>query len=174
MRLEICPSCGVQDSIFLSHGPAVGLDGRLYGGRTEAFCNNISCDQLYWYYPCSGRITRRTIGMTYAEYRRRRVDVDIINVMRRNEGLTPLVELDSTQIIDVSEMLPSPQPWPWYRRLLATVEDWYYYFLDYWHEFRPFRKRPPEPEPVSLGMETINEVRGARGLDSINEVPDDE
>lgn len=73
MTLEICPSCKNQDSIFVAHFVAIGLDGKLYGGRVEAFCNNMQCDQRYWYHPKTGRVTRRNVGLTYAEWKIRRV-----------------------------------------------------------------------------------------------------
>jgi hypothetical protein len=82
------------------HSPAIGLDGKLYGGRREAFCNNMSCDQRYWYIPRSGRITRRNTGITYQEWRLRRVDLRAINVMRQHEGMTRLIE-DPITIINV-------------------------------------------------------------------------
>lgn len=100
MSLEVCPSCGIQDSIFLAYAPAVGLDGKFYGGRREAFCNNVRCDQRYWYVPESGRITRRNTGITYNEWRLRRVDLQAINAMRRNERMTRLIE-DPATIVNV-------------------------------------------------------------------------
>ena len=108
MPLEVCPSCGVQDSIFLAYGPVVGLDGKLYGGRREAFCSNMSCDQRYWYVPATGRITRRNTGITYQEWRLRRVDLQAINVMRQHEGMTRLIEDPITFVYAGAGALGSP------------------------------------------------------------------
>ena len=63
MSLKECPSCG-HDAIFVPLVPAVGYDGKLYGAKSEGFCNGHECDQLFWYYPRSSRITRRTVGVT--------------------------------------------------------------------------------------------------------------
>lgn len=50
------------------------FDGTIHwGGKQIAFCNNPQCDQRFWYYPASGRITRRNTGLTYQEYRARRL-----------------------------------------------------------------------------------------------------
>lgn len=93
MTLEICPSCGVQDSIFLARNSgAVKLDGTLSGSRVEAFCNNVSCEQRYWYFPQSGRVTRRNTGGTYQEWRLQRFDLGSMNAARQSVGLSPLVE----------------------------------------------------------------------------------
>lgn len=89
MSLEACPKCG-NDNIFVPLVPAVGYDGTLYGGRTEGFCNSPRCDQRFWYYPRSGRITRRNNGMTLKDYRLRWVHIDTVNAVRRNLGLAPL------------------------------------------------------------------------------------
>ncbi len=91
MTLEICPTCGVQDSIFLPFSPAVGLGGELYGGRMEAFCNNTQCDQRYWFYPESRRITRRNTGDTYAEWVLQCYSLSAINASRKRAGLELLV-----------------------------------------------------------------------------------
>lgn len=80
MTLEICPSCKNQDSIFVAHFVAIGLDGKLYGGRVEAFCNNMQCDQRYWYHPKTGRVTRRNVGLTYEEWHQRRYALQIVDV----------------------------------------------------------------------------------------------
>ena len=92
MSLQVCPTCKVQYSIFLPLPPAIGLDGKLSGGRVEAFCNNVRCDQRYWYFPSSGVVTRRNTGGTYQDWRLRRVDLAVVNAMRKNEGLSQLVE----------------------------------------------------------------------------------
>ena len=148
MTLEVCPSCGVQDSIFLSHGPAVGLDGRLYGGRTEAFCNNVSCDQRYWYYPRSGRITRRNTGVKYQAFLRQRVDVMTVNAARRNLRLSPLSEplvLEAPPKIEIIRTETGPlapfdiefaeiaedddEPRPWWGPAALDFRNWWYYLL---------------------------------------------
>ena len=67
LGLKECPKCKA-DSIFLSLVPAVGYDGRLFGSRSEGFCNNPQCDQLLWYYPRSGHVTRRNMGPTIDDY----------------------------------------------------------------------------------------------------------
>ncbi len=122
MSLEVCPSCGIQDSIFLAYAPAVGLDGTLYGGRREAFCNNCACNQRYWYVPATGRITRRNTGITYQEWRLRRVDLQAINVMRQSEGLTKLIE-DPVTVVSIGSNV-SPEDVEAFRATFdATVAD---------------------------------------------------
>ncbi len=92
MTLEVCPSCEIQDSIFLAFQPAVGLDGTLCGGRIEAFCNNTRCDQRYWYFPQSYRVTRRNTGNTYAEWQGTRFDLTTINASRKRAGLSAWID----------------------------------------------------------------------------------
>lgn len=148
MTLEVCPKCGVQDSIFLSRGPSVGLDGKLAGGRTEAFCNSMFCDQRYWYYPTSGRITRRNTGIKYQEFLRKRVDVDTVNAARRNLRLSPLTEplvLEAPPKFEVLRTESQPgvpfnieyadvneddeEPCPWWRPAAEEFRNWWYYLL---------------------------------------------
>ncbi len=88
--LKACPNCG-RDAIFVPLIPAVGYDGKLYGTRSEGFCNNPNCDQLLWYYPRSGRVTRRNGGLTLSEYWLRHSNIDIFNSARRRAGLCPVI-----------------------------------------------------------------------------------
>jgi hypothetical protein len=166
MTLEVCPSCGIQDSIFLSHGPSVGLDGTLHGGRTEAVCNNVSCDQRYWYYPTSNRITRRNTGMGYKDFLLRHVAVDAVNALRRDLGLAPVVEVPSEidretaqaaiafavfEAVAVGAGPPFPR-FPRTKRWLAHqgvrigrwLADWRAWIAAYWRVYRPFRRTSDE------------------------------
>lgn len=72
--IKQCVKCGDVDSIFVPDlSLAVTHDGVvIWGGRQLAFCNNCQCDQRYWWYPRSGRITRRNTGQTYPEWSRMR------------------------------------------------------------------------------------------------------
>lgn len=92
MILEVCPSCDIQDSVFLTLPPAIRLDGTLFGMRIEGFCNNTQCDQRYWYFPQSARVTRRNTGNTYAEWERQRSDLSTINASRKRVGRPMLIE----------------------------------------------------------------------------------
>lgn len=69
MSLEICPSCGITDSITLMHSSTIRLNGKLCGGRLPAFCTRFTCDQRYTFYPKTGRITQRHRGLTLKEWR---------------------------------------------------------------------------------------------------------
>ena len=51
----------------MASSPAVSLAGDILGGRIAAFCNSYQCDQRYWFFPASGRVTRRNTGDTYQE-----------------------------------------------------------------------------------------------------------
>lgn len=85
--LKVCPSCGRQDSIFVPGSMAVKLNGQPVGGATVAFCNNTQCDQRYWYYPSSNRITRRHKGETYGEWSERQFKPRSINDIRECMGM---------------------------------------------------------------------------------------
>jgi hypothetical protein len=143
MTLEACPKCGT-DNIFVPLVPAVGYDGRLYGGRSEGFCNNLSCDQRFWYVPHSGRITRRNSGMTLKEYRLRHVDVDVFNIMRRHAGLPPVAKLPMGVLTIVD---PDPERFGilgerWLarpaRRAGRWLADWCAWFAAFWRVYRPW------------------------------------
>ncbi len=155
MSLKECPSCG-HDAIFVPLVPAVGYDGTLYGSKSEGFCNGHKCDQLFWYYPRSGRITRRMVGRTLAEWRKQRVDLLIINIMRRHEGLPYLIEEPPREhVVHLTR--------PWSARLQDTIVNWFWYIVAAVKS--PFiRKSPPG---MLSGGQTINEVRAEQGLDPI-------
>ena len=58
-----CPACGC-DTIFVAR-ETFGVDLRtklIIPAKVEAFCNQPTCGQLFWWYPKSGRVTRRTYG----------------------------------------------------------------------------------------------------------------
>ena len=71
--MDKCPSCG-GDSLFVQFGPWIDFEGQAhYGGRVAAWCNNMECDQRFWWHPTSGRVTRRNTGQTYTQYRANRL-----------------------------------------------------------------------------------------------------
>lgn len=70
--MDKCPACGA-DSMFAENGPWIDYQGQPhYGRRVPVYCNDIMCDQRFWWHPVSGRVTRRNTGITWAEHRRRR------------------------------------------------------------------------------------------------------
>ena len=68
-KLRACPQCG-YDAIWVDQTFVVEFNGKLVGGRMMGFCNTTACDQRYWFYPLTGRITRRNTGRFSAYYRR--------------------------------------------------------------------------------------------------------
>ncbi len=103
---ETCPTCKAQGSIFLMYGPFVRLDGTPGSDRIPAFCNNVRCDQRYWYYPRSTGgpyVTRRNTGVTHKEWRTR-IDLDAVNLARRADGLPKLVA--SIEVTPVDDSCP--------------------------------------------------------------------
>lgn len=137
MALKNFPSCG-HNSIFVPLVPAVGYDGTLFGGKSEGFCNNPMCDQLLWYYPSTGQVTRRNVGVTLKEYGIRRADIDVFNITRRRAGLFP-VTVDKPPIAvlfpssggdsDITEGDPALDYMPWYERAVDKIAGWCYLFL---------------------------------------------
>lgn len=158
MSLNECPSCG-YDAIFVPLIPAVGYDGKLYGSKSAGFCNGHECDQLLWYYPHSGRVTRRTGGVTLEGWRKSRVDLTFINIIRRNEGMSALIEAN-----DCAEPPPflTSLTRPWYIRLQDTIENWFWYVVAAVKS--PFlrRNRRDLDKAVAEGVLTINEARAAQ------------
>ena len=66
-----CPQCD-YDAIWVNDMSfCVEFDGTrrpmVFPRKIPAFCNTIECDQRYWYYPETGRITKRQIG-PYSPY----------------------------------------------------------------------------------------------------------
>ena len=61
MSLTNCPKCGEEyiwvDGVSFSVALA---DGWIGTTKLPAECANPNCDELYWWYPRSGRITRRS------------------------------------------------------------------------------------------------------------------
>lgn len=140
MTLEICPSCGVYDSMFVPSSVAVLLNGQPVGGRTEAFCNNAACDQRYWYYPLSRRVTRRNTGPRISAQNWCWTDLARINALRRRQDLPELQEVET---VDVVICEPGPEHFeltivdvPNVARLRRQLyEKWCYmraYFVIYW------------------------------------------
>ena len=161
MSLEACPKCGA-DSIFVPLIPAVGYDGKLHGAKSEGFCNSHKCDQLLWYYPHSGLVTRRTVGRTLSEWRKQRVDLFIINIMRRHEGLLDLMEVGeperAARALKAHRILLSSLR-PWYTRLPDAIVNWFWYIVAAVKS--PFLVKLPsgEVQAVKAGALTPNEAR---------------
>ena len=62
MPLSKC-RCGHDAICAIGVSFAVEFDGsRIVAGKMAAYCNTLACNQRYWYYPKSGRITRRNSG----------------------------------------------------------------------------------------------------------------
>ncbi|HAM40587.1 MAG TPA: hypothetical protein DCP69_04430 [Candidatus Omnitrophica bacterium] len=60
MSLTSCPKCGAED-ITTTYPLQIAMsDSWIYAARVPAECNHIGCDQRFWWYPASGRITRRS------------------------------------------------------------------------------------------------------------------
>lgn len=158
--LKVCPKCKA-DSIFLPLIPAAGYDGRLFGSRSEGFCNSPVCDQLLWYYPRSGRVTRRNGGPTLADYhdnRKKQFDnLHFINIMRRDRGLSQLVEVGGFM---VRPRVDSPSL---FARLRRIPVEWFWYIVAVLKS--PFLGKLSSP--LESGDQTINEVRAERGLDPV-------
>lgn len=148
MALKNCPACG-HSSIFVPLVPAVGYDGKLYGGKSEGFCNSPKCDQLLWYYPSTGQVTRRNVGVTLKDYWLRRADIDVFNSTRVRAGLKPVSEgpiavlslrpgdsgLEAVlkarasfgvEYADITEGDPALDDAPWYERAVDKIAGWYY------------------------------------------------
>ncbi len=156
LGLETCPKCGA-DSIFLPLIPAAGYNGRLYGSRSEGFCNSPICDQLLWYYPRSGRVTRRNVGQTLADYhakqRMQYANLRHINIMRRHMDLPPLMEVldglwsrapvDEPALSRIARLRRMPVEWFWW--IVAALRS-------------PFLGNLP-PSSLSSGYQTINRTR---------------
>ncbi len=140
MALKNCPACG-HDSIFLPLIPAAGYDGTLHGSRSEGFCNSPRCDQLLWYYPHTGRVTRRTVGINLKEYTERRwerrFDLDFINTWRKEAGLRLLIEAPVAVMVLPGEVGPESfrlkieqgKELTWYDRVVDVVLGRYYLLL---------------------------------------------
>lgn len=63
-----CPSCGTACGVFVSLGAMFTTNGLLIlPGRIEGWCDIRKCDQRYWVYPWSKRVTRRNTGETLKE-----------------------------------------------------------------------------------------------------------
>ncbi len=126
MSLKECPKCGA-DSIFLPLIPAAGYDGKLYGSRSEGFCNSPFCDQRLWYHPRTGRVTRRTVGITLEEYTQQKLtsatNLTVINIMRRHAGLSLFMEVDEPE--RVARALKSHQKMIRGSGLFDSVKDWF-------------------------------------------------
>ena len=151
MSLKECPSCGA-DNIFVPLVPAVGYDGTLYGAKSEGFCNGGACDQRFWYYPSTGRITRRTGGITLREWRQHGVSLDVVNALRANEGMSRLAEA-----ADRAEPCPNP-PQTTIRGSdpFRGIKDWYYWLLAA-VKLTPFSKRSRKDAAMVTGVSTTNE-----------------
>ena len=183
--LSSCPKCD-YDAIFVPLVPAVGYDGKLYGGKSEGFCNNPQCDQLLWYYPHSGRVTRRTGGITLAEYQARDTDVRIINVIRRNRGLLPVMEMDAELMSGYNDYKEGRvRPWievnmelgirdSLVARLRRVPVEWFWWIVAVLKS--PFLGKLPPSSLVDMDAlaapqsrnKTINQVRAAGdGLDPV-------
>lgn len=173
MSLKECPSCGA-DNIFVPLVPAVGYHGTLLGFKSEGFCNNGACDQLLWYYPSTGRVTRRSVGLTLREWRQRRVSLDVVNALRANEGMSLLVEDAGfiTPLSPTSQFSITQDDWPWYTRLFDTVQDWYYWIRAL--ILSPFRRRSRKDADLEAGISTVNEVRVDQMLSPAAVLPKDE
>ena len=173
--LKKCPKCD-YDAIFVPLVTAVGYDGRLYGSRSEGFCNNPQCDQLLWYYPHSGRVTRRKVGHTLKEYQARKTDavndVHIINSLRRSRGLSQLVEVDGFILRPRCEphaCCRGPGSWitRWFTRSYSVVESWFWWIVAAIKS--PFLGKPPSSlvDKLMSGDKSINDIRAEQGFDSV-------
>lgn len=120
--MNVCPTCGDRDTVYLLLGVAVKLDGSPMGGRTPGVCNSYTCDQRYWYYPENNRVTRRNVGHTYDEWRKMleesRASLHLVNIARVSAGLTELQEVPPTLITytdddDIVCFKRTPGPFVW-------------------------------------------------------------
>ncbi len=62
--MKECPQCD-YDAIWVSNiSFCVDFEGiqQFYPRKLYGFCNDTMCDQKYWYYPKTGRITKRNVG----------------------------------------------------------------------------------------------------------------
>ncbi len=177
--LDTCPKCSA-DSIFLPMNPAAGYDGKLYGSRSEGFCNSPDCDQLLWYYPRSGRVTRRNVGQTLAEYwanqRKQYANFRFLNIMRRTADLAPLREVPDELWRTAAY---EPPPLSLVARFRRSVVGWYWYIVAALKS--PFLGKLPLPLPLPLvdseslqarvdlqsADKTINQVREELGLETV-------
>lgn len=67
------PGCGHTSGVFTPDLHGVYFEGGyvLVEGRMKAWCNTVECEQRFWLYPVSGRVTRRNTGETLSERRAR-------------------------------------------------------------------------------------------------------
>lgn len=167
--LKACPKCD-YDAIFVPLVPAVGYDGKLYGSKSEGFCNSPFCDQLFWYYPRSGRVTRRMVGMTLKEYQGRSSDLRIFNLIRRSNGLSEVMEVPTYDDVPVT---PYEPPLSLFARLRRTAVEWYWWIVAALKS--PFLGKLPSSSLVDAaafkalksGDKSINDVRREQGFDSM-------
>ncbi len=181
LGLEVCPKCG-YDAIFVPLVPAVGYDGKLYGSKSEGFCNNPQCDQLFWYYPHSGRVTRRTGGLTLEEYQGHSADLSVFNMIRRRRGLSPVMEMDAELMRGYNAYKEGRvRPWSEVKaelgirdsllaRLRRMPVEWFWWIVAALKS--PFLGKLPLVDVAALqslqsGDKTINQVREERGLDPV-------
>ncbi len=160
--LKACPKCK-YDAIFLPLIPAASYDGKLYGSRSEGFCNNPFCDQLFWYYPATGRVTRRNVGWTLDDYHANRrtqyANLRYINIMRRLGDLPPLMEVPD-ELWSTTAYKP---PLSLIARLRHGAVEWFWWIVAAFKS--PFLGKLPSP--LESGEKTINQMRAERGLNSV-------
>ena len=158
--LKECPKCQT-DSIFVPTTPAVGYDGKLYGLRSEGFCNRTSCDQRLWFYPHTGLVTRRNKGWFLAEYqenqRNQYANLRFINLMRALEGLPQLVEVrdDPPPGFPLAIWESSRTP---YSRLRSMFMGWFWWFVAALKS--PFIDNTPSP---LVDADALNELKSGEG-----------
>jgi len=141
--IEVCPTCGETNSVFLLFGVSIELDGSPSGGRTPGVCNSFRCDQRYWYFPTGRRVTRRNVGPTYEEWRKHRdeplTNLSAINVRRHYAGLTELMEKPTRQLVSVNS-IDDPANWNPYTWAGSPMARWGDKLVALWRKHWPFRK----------------------------------
>jgi hypothetical protein len=119
MALTQCPQCD-YDAIWIDNSFVVLFDGSLVGGRMYGYCNTTTCDQRYWFYPLSGRITLRNIG-SYSRYYHPRFKAQVGEAGPEDIHLPALEDI----------FIPPNPPFNWQERLWIklntarlTLIDW--------------------------------------------------
>ncbi len=71
--MKKCPQCDYDAIFVIDASFCVEFDGtqQFYPRKIPAFCNDSMCDQRYWYYPRTGKITKRNTG-AYSPFFNRR------------------------------------------------------------------------------------------------------
>lgn len=117
-----------------------------------------------WYYPSTGRVTKRNVGLTLVEYhanqRKQYANLRYINTMRRLQDLPPLMEVPD----ELWSTTPYEPPLSLFTRLRRIPVEWFGYIMAALKS--PFLGKLPTAK-VMPRDKTINELRVEHGFDPV-------